>query len=105
MFYTLSQFKDAFSPLNVLGYITFRSGGAILTAFFLTLLCGPAFIRFVGRVRITQTIRAEGPQTHKTKSGTPIMGGVLILFSTVLSTLLWARLDNRFVWICLAAVF
>lgn len=104
MFYYLSQFKSIFSPLNVLGYITFRSGGSVLTAFILTLFCAPAFIRFVRRIRITQTIRAEGPQTHQAKSGTPIMGGVLILFSTVFSTLLWARLDNRFVWICLAAV-
>lgn len=104
MFYYLSQLKDIFSPLNVLGYITFRSGGSVLTAFILTLFCAPAFIRFVRRIRITQTIRAEGPQTHQAKSGTPIMGGVLILFSTVLATLLWARLDNRFVWICLAAV-
>jgi len=102
MFYILSQFKDLFSPLNVLSYISLRSGGAILTAFFLTILYGPAFIRLVRRVRITQTI--YGPQTHQAKSGTPIMGGVLILFSTVFSTLLWARLDNRFVWICLAVV-
>ena len=104
MFYYLSEFKEHFSPLNVLGYITFRSGGSILTAFFLTLFCMPAFIRFVGRMRVTQTIRAEGPKTHQAKSGTPIMGGVMILFATVLSTLLWARLDNRFVWLCLTTV-
>ena len=104
MFYYLSQFKDAFSPLNILSYISFRSGGSILTAFFLTLFCGPAFIRFVRRIRITQTIRNDGPQTHQVKSGTPIMGGVLILLSTVCSTLLWARWDNRFVWTCLTVV-
>ena len=104
MFYYLSGFKESFSPLNVLSYITFRSGGSILTAFLLTLFCMPAFIRFVKRIRVTQTIRAEGPESHKTKSGTPIMGGVLVLFSTVFSTVLWARLDNRFIWVCLATV-
>lgn len=104
MLYYLSQFKDVFSPLNVLGYITFRAGASILTAFVLVLLFGGPFIRYVKKTRITQKIREEGPSSHKGKSQTPIMGGVLILFATVFSTLLWARLDNRFIWLCLFTV-
>ena len=104
MLYYLSLLKNNFSPLNVLSYITFRSGVSILTAFSLTLLFGPLFIRYVKKNRVTQKFRSDGPSSHQVKSGTPIMGGVLILFSTVLSTLLWARLDNRFIWLCLITV-
>src|SRR3989344_8583909 len=104
MLYYLAQFRDAFSPLNLFYYISFRSGGAMLSAFLITFLTAPSFIRFVLKNRVTQIIRLEGPQTHQSKSNTPIMGGLLILASTVISTLLWARMDNRFIWLCLSVI-
>lgn len=73
----------------------------MLTALILTCIFGPKFISYVRRNRMLQAIRDDGPQTHQAKQGTPTMGGVLILLTTFISTLLWARLDNRFVWICL----
>src|SRR5207249_905495 len=79
----LYYLKDKLSVLNVLGYITFRSGGAILTAFFLTWYLGPRFIAFIRRKQLTQTVRKDGPQSHLSKSGTPTMGGLLMLFTTV----------------------
>lgn len=104
MLHWLVQYKEIFFPLNVLSYITFRAGGAILTALILTWYFGPRFIDFIKRKSVTQAIRKEGPQTHLAKEGTPTMGGVLILITTVLTTLIWARLDNRFVWLCLITV-
>jgi len=97
MFYYLSSFREIFSPLNLFQYITFRSGGAFLTSLGVCLLLGSPFIAMLQRMRIQQSIREYGPQTHLKKAGTPTMGGLLILFSIVVSTLLWARLDNRFI--------
>jgi len=106
MFYTLSQFRDVWSPLNVFQYITFRSGGAFLMALFLVLFFGDYFIRLVKRWEVTQSVREYGPESHLIKSGTPTMGGILILFSLVVSTLFWARLDNRFIHLILfSAIF
>lgn len=99
MLYYCSFLREYFSPLNVFNYITFRSGGAILTSLILTWLVGPKFIAMVKKNQVTQPIRKDGPQTHQSKSGTPIMGGLLILTTTMVSTLLWARPDNRFVWL------
>ncbi len=104
MLFYLTVLKHLFSPFNLLNYITFRAGGSILTAFGITLAFGPTFIDYVKANRVTQTIRKDGPSTHQTKSGTPIMGGVLILLSTVISTVLWAKLDNSFIWLCLVTV-
>lgn len=101
MFFYLAQFKEIFSPLNILNYITFRAGGSILTAFFLMIFFGPRFIEYVKKNRVVQATREDRPSSHKSKANTPIMGGVLILMTTVFSTLLWARCDNRFVWLCL----
>jgi len=87
---------------NVFKYITFRSAGATLTAFFLGLFLGPRIIRFMRRVQGKgQPIRAEGPESHKTKVGTPTMGGAIILASLTCSTLLWGDLKNPFLWITL----
>ncbi|HOW28831.1 MAG TPA: phospho-N-acetylmuramoyl-pentapeptide-transferase [Elusimicrobiota bacterium] len=97
MIYYLSLLKDVYSPFNVLQYITFRSGGAFLTALIVSLVLGKPFIEFLKRVKIQQAVREYGPQTHLAKAGTPTMGGLLILFSMLVSTLLWARLDNRFI--------
>lgn len=101
MLYLLAAFRDAWSPLNVFQYITFRTGGAFLTALIITLLFGDKFVAFVQRWSITQTVREDGPSTHAVKTGTPTMGGLLILTALVISTVLWARMDNRFILITL----
>lgn len=97
MLYYLSFLRDAWSPFNIFQYITFRMGGAFLTALILVLVFGDLFVRLVKRWEITQTVREYGPQSHLIKSGTPTMGGVLILVALVFSTALWARMDNRFI--------
>ncbi len=86
---------------NVFQYITFRTGGAILTALFFSFLFGPIVIKRLKSLNINEEIRVDGPSSHNIKSGTPSMGGLIILFSLVISTLLWARLDNRFIIIIL----
>jgi phospho-N-acetylmuramoyl-pentapeptide-transferase len=101
MFYYLSEYRHLFPGLNLFQYITFRSGGAFLTSLLLVLLLGGPFIRLLKSLRVSQTIREYGPQTHLVKTGTPTMGGLLILASMVAATLLWSRLDNRFVWLTL----
>lgn len=99
MFYYLTYFKEVFSPFNVLSYITFRAGSAILTSFFLTWYFGPKFISYIRKKSMTQTVRSDGPESHLSKSGTPTMGGLLVLMTSAFSTLLWTRLDNRFIWL------
>jgi phospho-N-acetylmuramoyl-pentapeptide-transferase len=93
-----------FSPLNVFRYITVRTVYASLTAMFLTLVFGPWLIRKLRELQIGQYIREEGPQEHKKKAGTPTMGGVLIVLSTAVPTLLWADLSNSFVLLALFAL-
>ncbi len=104
MLYWLSQFSDVFNVLNVFRYITFRTGGAVLTALLFVFLFGPAII---DKLRASQgkgqPIRDDGPQSHLlTKKGTPTMGGLMILSGLVVSTLLWANLGNPHIWIVLA---
>ncbi len=101
IFYPL---REVFSPLNLFQYITFRSAGAILTSLVISFLLGPALIAYLKNLKIGQTIRTDGPPTHLAKSGTPTMGGLLILISLLISTLLWARLDNRFILIMIASM-
>jgi phospho-N-acetylmuramoyl-pentapeptide-transferase len=103
MLYWLSAFSDTVGPLNVLRYITFRTGGSMITALVFVFLFGPWII---GHLRLRQgkgqPIRTDGPQSHLvTKKGTPTMGGLMILFGIVFSTLLWANPANRYVWIVL----
>jgi phospho-N-acetylmuramoyl-pentapeptide-transferase len=93
-----------FSPLNVFRYITVRTVYASLTAMFLALVFGPWLIRRLRELQIGQFIREEGPQEHKKKAGTPTMGGVLIVLSTAVPTLLWADLSNMFVLLGLFAL-
>ncbi len=85
---------------NLFRYLTFRTGGALMTALFLSFLFGPAIIRLLKRRQPGgQPIRDDGPQSHIiTKAGTPTMGGFLILFGIISGTLLWADLSNRYVW-------
>jgi phospho-N-acetylmuramoyl-pentapeptide-transferase len=103
MFYWLSAFSDTFGPLNVLRYITFRTGGSMITALVFVFMFGPWIIDHLRlRQGKGQPIRSDGPQSHLiTKKGTPTMGGLMILFGIVVSTLLWANLANAYVWIVL----
>src|ERR1700674_2497114 len=103
MLYWLVELSDKLSFLNVFRYITFRTGGAVVTALLFVFLFGPTIITSL-RVRQGkgQPIRADGPQSHLvTKVGTPTMGGLMILSGLVVSTLLWANPANPYVWIVL----
>jgi phospho-N-acetylmuramoyl-pentapeptide-transferase len=103
LYYLLYQvLQRYFSPLNVFRYITVRTVYASLTAMFLAFVFGPWLIRRLRELQIGQFIREEGPQAHQKKAGTPTMGGVLIVLSTLVPTLLWADLTNGFV---LLAIF
>ena len=105
MLLSLATWLQGLSPefgfLRVFQYITFRAVMAALTALLVGLVAGPYFIRRLAALKIGQPIREYAMQTHLSKGGTPTMGGVLILFSIALSTLLWFDLSNRFVWIVL----
>jgi phospho-N-acetylmuramoyl-pentapeptide-transferase len=86
---------------NVFSYITLRAVLACLTALVITFIVGPSMIRKLTAYKIGQSVRDDGPQTHLIKAGTPTMGGALILVAVTVTTLLWADLQNRFVWIVL----
>src|ERR1700754_3829497 len=93
-----------FSPFRVFQYQTFRTSGASLTALFLCIALGPWLIHKLREFQIGQYIREEGPKSHQKKAGTPTMGGVLIIISIVVPTLLWADLRSRYVWVAVAAL-
>jgi phospho-N-acetylmuramoyl-pentapeptide-transferase len=93
-----------FSPFRLFSYVTFRTSFASLTALFLCIGLGPWLIGRLRQFQIGQYIREEGPKSHQKKAGTPTMGGVLIIVSIVIPTLLWANLRNPYVWIALAAL-
>ena len=97
---TESVFANA---LNVFRYVTFRTAYATITALLISLVFGGRVIRALRDLNVGQQIREEGPQAHQAKRGTPTMGGVLIIGSVLLSTLLWARLSSLYVWIALIA--
>jgi|TARA_Y100000310_G_scaffold158645_1_gene158051 phospho-N-acetylmuramoyl-pentapeptide-transferase len=99
--YLFEHLAVDYSVFNVFRYLTFRAICGVLTALVVSFVAGPAMIRRLGRLQVSQPIRADGPPTHFEKVGTPTMGGALILVAIVLSTLLWADLSNRFVWITL----
>lgn len=103
MLYLLAEWMNFEGGFNLIRYLSFRSGAAIVTALFIGLLIGPRFINML-RVRQGkgQPIREDGPQTHFAKRGTPTMGGLMILVSMIISLLLWMDLTNIYVWACLA---
>jgi phospho-N-acetylmuramoyl-pentapeptide-transferase len=104
MLYELAQWLAADAKLrtfNVFTYITLRVVLAALTALAISFVVGPAMIRKLTTYKIGQAVRDDGPQTHLIKKGTPTMGGALILVSVAITTLLWADLQNRYVWIVL----
>jgi len=100
LYQLLYSLADQFSGFNVVRYITFRTAAATLTALFISFIVGPWMIRRLAELRMGQPIREIGPK-HQDKAGTPTMGGLLILFSLMVSVLLWSDLTNRFVWIVL----
>lgn len=104
MFYYLHLLQgihESLTGLRVFEYITFRTAQASLTALILSLFFGGKLIRALKRSQIGQEIREEGPRSHQAKRGTPTMGGILIVGSVVVSTLLWANLSNPYIWIAL----
>jgi phospho-N-acetylmuramoyl-pentapeptide-transferase len=103
LFHLLVPLADQFSPFNLFRYITFRSGGAVVTALLISFLCGPRIIAWLRSQQAEgQPIRSDGPESHLlTKKGTPTMGGFLILLALTVATLLWADLTNGYVWVVL----
>ncbi len=105
MLISLAQWLQTLSPefgfLRIFQYLTFRAVGAALTALMVGLIAGPGVIRRLTALKIGQPVRGYAMETHLVKSGTPTMGGVLVLFAIALATLLWFDLSNRFVWIVL----
>ncbi|MBI4375084.1 MAG: phospho-N-acetylmuramoyl-pentapeptide-transferase, partial [Elusimicrobia bacterium] len=104
MLFYLSQFRDLSGAFNLFQYITFRAGGAALSALLISLLIGPRMIEALRKHKIGQVQRTDGPASHMGKQGTPTMGGLLIFATVVISTLLWMRPDNRFTWTLMAVV-
>jgi phospho-N-acetylmuramoyl-pentapeptide-transferase len=101
LYHLLYPLHTTFSAFNVFRYITFRTIYASLTALLICWLLGPWVIRKLSDRQIGQYVRTDGPPAHMTKTGTPTMGGLLLLFAIVTATLLWANLTNFFVWIVL----
>jgi phospho-N-acetylmuramoyl-pentapeptide-transferase len=103
-FLLYEQLQKYVSPFRVFRYTTFRTAFASLTALFLCIALGPWLINKLRQFEIGQFIREEGPKSHQKKAGTPTMGGVLIIISIIIPTLLWADLRFPYVWIALAAL-
>ena len=97
--------QDNFGFLRVFNYITFRAVMATLTALLIGLVSGPWVIRKLIALKMGQSVRNDGPQSHLVKTGTPTMGGVLILLGIFISCILWADLTNRFIWIVMIVTF
>ncbi|HZT52141.1 MAG TPA: phospho-N-acetylmuramoyl-pentapeptide-transferase, partial [Stellaceae bacterium] len=103
LYHLLFPLADRFEPFNLFRYLTFRSGGAVVTSLFLSFALGPSLIAWLrAKQREGQPIRLDGPESHlQTKKGTPTMGGFLILTALTVSTLLWADLTNGYIWVTL----
>jgi phospho-N-acetylmuramoyl-pentapeptide-transferase len=102
LYHFLTPLADEFIVFNLFRYLTFRTGLAMMTALVIGLYMGPRMIRWLKqKQKEGQPIRADGPETHFVKAGTPTMGGVMILISVTLSTLLWSDLTNPLIWIAL----
>ena len=99
--YLAEYFSQFYSGFNVFQYLTFRAILGVLTALLISFVVGPRMIRCLSYYQIGQQVRDDGPQAHLSKAGTPTMGGALILVAITISTLLWADLSNRYVWVVL----
>lgn len=98
----LYPLADQYEIFNIFKYLTLRTGGAMMTAMMISFLIGPAVIRWLkSKQGAGQPIRTDGPETHLKKQGTPTMGGLMILFSVTVSTLLWVDIANPYMWIVL----
>jgi phospho-N-acetylmuramoyl-pentapeptide-transferase len=104
LYYLLYPLHTTISLFNVFKYITFRTIYATITALLITLLLGPWFIEKLNNLRLKERINGHTPSTHKVKSGTPTMGGVLIVCAIVFSTLMWADLFNIYIWLGMAVL-
>jgi phospho-N-acetylmuramoyl-pentapeptide-transferase len=105
MFYhLLAPLGKSYIIFNLFNYISFRAAGATVTALVLAFLVGPPVIRRLRARKVGQVIRAEGPASHQGKRGTPTMGGLIILFCTIVPTLLWAPVTNRFVVVAMLSI-
>jgi phospho-N-acetylmuramoyl-pentapeptide-transferase len=102
LYYFLVPLAEQYQFFNLFRYLTFRSGGAILTALVISFIIAPKLIRWLKRVQQTgQPIRSDGPESHLKKQGTPTMGGLMMLFSMSFSVLLWADLSNHYIWVAI----
>lgn len=101
IYHLLYPLSDTISYFNVFRYITFRTIYATITALAICFFVGPWLIRKLQELQVGQTIRADGPDTHLSKAGTPTMGGILIIGATVISTLLWSKLTVHYIWLVL----
>ncbi|MHB1224900.1 MAG: phospho-N-acetylmuramoyl-pentapeptide-transferase [Gemmatimonadaceae bacterium] len=101
LYHLLVPWTKYLSVLNVFNYITFRSAGAAVTALLLSFIVGPVIVRRLQRMQVHQVVREGTPDSHQSKSATPTMGGLIIIVALVVPTLLWARLDNRYVLLAL----
>jgi phospho-N-acetylmuramoyl-pentapeptide-transferase len=99
LYHLLYPLKSVFGGFNVFRYLTFRSIFAVLTALLLSLFIGAWFIRKLKAMQVGQYIREDGPQSHFSKAGTPTMGGLMIIFTALVATLLWSDLYNAYVWL------
>jgi phospho-N-acetylmuramoyl-pentapeptide-transferase len=105
LFWVTQHLTGFHSGFNVFSYLTFRAILAVVSALAISLLVGPKMISNLSRYQIGQVVRDDGPKSHLPKAGTPTMGGTLILVTTLVSTLLWAELSNRFIWTVLGVTF
>jgi phospho-N-acetylmuramoyl-pentapeptide-transferase len=103
LYHLLYPLHDTYPVLNVFRYITFRTVVAALTALLISFVVGPILISKLKKYHVGQRIRKLGPQNHQKKAGTPTMGGMLIIIALFVSTILWADLTNRYVWLVLIA--
>src|SRR5438045_2386906 len=109
MMYYLHHFSEKFFGFNVFFYVTFRAVAAAVTAFLISLIFGNFVIRILTALKLGQPIRGAAEvhrlaELHGGKQGTPTMGGVLVIGAVFISSVLWARLENRFVWLALFAM-
>ncbi len=105
LYYLLYPLKTVFGGFNVFRYITFRTIFAILTALIISMVVGSWFINKLRELQIGQYVREDGPQSHFSKNGTPTMGGLMIIFATLVATLLWSELDNPYIWMVVMVTF
>jgi phospho-N-acetylmuramoyl-pentapeptide-transferase len=104
LYWLAEKLAPQYSGFNVFSYLTLRAILAVVSSLLISLLIGPAMIRWLSRYQVGQQVRDDGPQTHLKKAGTPTMGGALIIVAILIATLLWADLRNRYVWIVMGVL-